>query len=158
VKFSAGWGIRRVPSYNRDLKQYRSDDTFQALMATLEDRQLLGRLCLWEDYGDTLAWSAHALLRVLGGNVLHNNFIGHVVLLIKEPADGIFEPGRIFRLGWLCFEKMMVLGDRTQDRSGCYHDQDQDKTRGFLKINFGPSIQIGLEVSHRRCQTSSCSE
>jgi hypothetical protein len=38
VKFSAGWGIRRVPSYNRDLKHYRSDATFQALMATVEER------------------------------------------------------------------------------------------------------------------------
>jgi len=110
-------------------------------MADVEERQLPGRLCLREDYGDSLAWNAPVLLRILGGNVLHDNFIGHVVLKIKEPVDGIFEPGRIFRLKWLCFERMLVLGDRTQERSRCYHDQDQDKTRGFLKINLGPSIQ-----------------
>jgi hypothetical protein len=80
------------------------------------------------------------LLKILGGNELHDNFIGHVVLKIKEPVDGIFEPGRIFRQQWLCFERMLVLSDRTRERSWCYHDQDQDKTRGFFKINCSPSI------------------
>jgi hypothetical protein len=141
VEFSAGWGIRRVPSYNRDLEHYRSYATFQAVMAASEERRVLGRLYLREDNGDNPAWSAPVFLRILGGNVLHDNFIGVVVLKIKEPADGIFEPGRIFWLEWLCFGKMMVLGDRIQERSGCYHDQYQDKTRGFLKINLGPSIQ-----------------
>jgi hypothetical protein len=78
------------------------------------------------------------LLKILGGNVLHDNFIGHVVLKIKEPADGIFEPGRIFWQQWLCFERMLVLSDRTRERSGCYHDQDQDKQGAFSKFTSAP--------------------
>jgi hypothetical protein len=60
---------------------------------------LLERLYLREDNGDSPAWSAPVILRILGSNVLHDNFIGHVVLKINELADGILSLNqvRIFR-------------------------------------------------------------